>query len=257
MLQPHVSPLLKATPHIAHGFFNRHGGVSQGIYDSLNGGPGSHDASENVVENRRRLQSYFSAERIYALYQCHSNRVITIDQHNDTNNIGNERADGMVTNLPRRALVILTADCAPLLLADRRQKIIGACHAGWRGAVAGVIENTVSGMNNLGSRTADITAAIGPLIGPRSYQVRGDMKKAATDQNPLAEQFFTAIGNDQFLFDLSGFCGALLTRLGVGQHGWIGKDTYADHGFFSHRRNHQQGIDDYGRLLSCIMLRGD
>ena len=251
-----VNPLthkLLVSQNLRHGFFDRHGGVSTDIYESLNGGPGARDLPAAVIANRQLVQDFFHAQKLLSLHQCHSATVIVADQQTDGSSI---KADGMVTKQHGLALCILTADCAPILLADHRNNIIGACHAGWRGAVGGVIENTIAAMCAMGARSENIVAVVGPLIGPTSYEVAIDMKNEAISQHAMAEQFFTPKENGKFLFDLPNFCLAVLAANGVGvEHSaWLGIDTAANENYFSNRRNKLQGLDDYGRLMSVIML---
>ncbi len=255
MLKPLTHPLL--INHARHGFFNRHGGVSRGLYSSLNGGAGSKDNIDDVMENRRRVQEFFAARKLITLHQCHSATAIVATPDTEISQI---KADGMVTADSNIALCILTADCAPILLVDQQKKIIGACHAGWRGAVGGVIENTVQAMKKLGSAPANIAAVIGPLIGKESYEVGEDMRAAATQQQPWAKDFFTPLEQspeatqEKFLFDLAGFCAAVLKTQGVERVANLGVDTLTNEDFFSNRRNKLQGQDDYGRLMSVVMI---
>ncbi|MGI9461730.1 MAG: peptidoglycan editing factor PgeF [Alphaproteobacteria bacterium] len=255
MLAPHTHPLLDHLPYIRHGFFSRHGGVSKGIYESLNGG-GRHDKKEHILENRQRVKDFFVARKLLSLAQCHSSSVIMVDNKTTDNHIA---ADGMVCREKNLALCILTADCAPLLLADKQQNIIAACHAGWRGATGGVIEETIRVMQKIGGQAKNMIAVLGPTIGPESYEVREDMVKVAIEKNPLAKNFFREKKyiNQQdklFLFDLPNFCMALLQQQGVDSVAWLGVDTLYDDNFFSHRRNRLAGKDEYGRLMNVIML---
>ncbi|MDI9313185.1 MAG: peptidoglycan editing factor PgeF [Hydrotalea sp.] len=248
-LNPMTHSLLEV-PHLRHGFFDRHGGASTGVYESLNGGAGSRDLPDAVYENRQRVQRFFGAPKLLSLHQYHSAVVVRVDAQS-----GSTKGDGMVTNKTGIALCILTADCAPLLLVDKTKNIIGACHAGWRGAVGGVIKNTVAEMMAMGARPENINAVVGPLIGPKSYEVASDMKTDASQQHPLAEQFFTPKENGKYLFNLPGFCLAALHDCGVVSAAWLGVDTAANDHYFSNRRNKLRGLDDYGRLMSVIMLR--
>lgn len=265
---PHfTAKTLAGITQIQHGFFTRHGGVSEGIYQSLNGGFGSKDKKDAVLMNRQKIREFFDANHFITLHQCHSANVITItpaliQAHQLPGapwcfNHQNLWADSMVTNVEKSLLTILTADCAPILLADKKQPIIGACHAGWRGVVGSVIETTIAAMQQLGA--TKITAAIGPLIAPTSYEVGEDMKiKVLSHLGRDAEKFFQPkLTNSakKFYFDLPGICLEKLFQAGVENAEWIRQDTYSNHDFFSYRRNSQQGIKDYGRLMSCIMIK--
>jgi len=248
-----TSPNFKSSS-VAHGFFTRKGGVSKGIYASLNCGLGSSDDKTNVIENRRRVAQKLGtdADSLCTLYQTHSADVITVEKRWRHSKL--PRADAMVSNVPGIALGILTADCVPVLFADTEAGIIGATHAGWRGAIGGVLENTLSAMRALGARS--ITAAIGPSIAQRSYEVGAELKTAFTTQNTDFNCYFidsTRAGH--FLFDLKSFVRDRLSDAGVQDINLLENDTYIEEDdFFSFRRTTHRSEPDYGRQISAIML---
>lgn len=245
---------LLSTPH---GFFTRKGGISNGFYASLNCGPGSQDSIEHVLENRLRVQDYLNAEALCTLYQIHSAEVITITQPWQQYNA--PRADAMVTKIPGIALGILTADCAPVLLADTTAGIIGAAHAGWKGAVAGVIPNTIAAMRELGSLPENIIAALGPCIAQESYQVDVTFHSDFLSRNKGYEQFFTRDmqSPSHYYFDLKSFVAAQLQAVGVTTIDVFSNNTYIEESeFFSYRRATHRNEQDYGRQISAIVLTG-
>jgi YfiH family protein len=250
------APALAAQPGLRHGFFTREGGVSEGLYASLNCGPGSSDRPEAVQENRRRVAAAMgvAADALCTLYQVHGRDVVTV-----TAPFGGERpkADGLVTNRPGLALGILTADCAPVLFADASAGVIGACHAGWRGAEAGVTDATIAAMERLGAKAAHITAVIGPTIAQASYEVGPEFPKPFLAADQRAARFFTPSPRaGHFQFDLPGY---LVSRLAgrVGTVHDMALDTRTDpQRFFSFRRTTLAGEPDYGRQVSVIALPG-
>lgn len=240
---------------VRHAFFTREGGVSEGIYASLNCGAGSKDAAEHVAENRRRVADYFGvgSEQLCTLHQIHSPQVVTVSGPTQ----GSQQADAMVTTRPGLVLGILTADCAPVLFADTVAGVVAAAHAGWRGAVAGVVEATVQAMQKAGAVRERITAAIGPCIAQASYAVGPDFIDELKRGEPQWEPFIarnTQRGHGQF--DLEGFVQHRLQRAGVQGITRLNMDTYSNEPhFFSYRRTtHRQELD-YGRQISCIMLK--
>jgi purine-nucleoside/S-methyl-5'-thioadenosine phosphorylase / adenosine deaminase len=239
-----------------HGFFTRRGGVSGGIYAALNCGFGSADETEAVAANRGRAMARLdlAAAALVTCHQTHSTEVAVIDATPPAP----PRADALVTARPGIALGILAADCAPVLLADSAAGLIGAAHAGWRGALGGVLDHTVAAMERLGARRETIVAAIGPCIGRRSYEVGPEFPAPFLDQDAANAAFFTATGTGgRFHFDLEGYVGARLARLGLGAIEAAQADTCADESrFFSYRRSRLNGEPDFGRLLSAIVLRG-
>ncbi|MGC6516427.1 MAG: peptidoglycan editing factor PgeF [Candidatus Puniceispirillaceae bacterium] len=256
---------LKAPSHIDYGFFGRRGGVSTGLYDSLNCGMGSSDDKGLVMENRAIAASSLdlSCDKIASVFQIHSAEVVTITSADQINH--RPRADGLVTNIPDIGLSILTADCAPILLMDKSSSVIGACHAGWRGAALGIIQNTVKAMVSIGAHLPSITAIIGPTIAHASYQVGADMRAECLSHAPQAKRFFTkddqnaspdSALSDKYLFDLPAFAGAILADMGVGNYYDMAHDTYSEsEAYFSHRRATHKGKSDTGRQIALISSR--
>lgn len=247
-----------ADPHVAHGFFTRDGGVSQGIYEGLNCGIGSDDHAVNVIENRALVAEHLAKRRdtpLLSCYQIHSDKVITVDS--DWAEADKPKADAMVTNQPNIILGILTADCAPVLFYDPVARIIGAAHAGWQGALGGILENTIAAMQELGANHETIRAAVGPTIGSKSYEVSDDFydKFIASDKDN-SQFFWTGRDAQHHQFDLPHFIKARLEHAGVKKI-WISDlDTYSHESlFFSYRRSCHKKEVDYGRQLSAIMLK--
>ena len=244
---------------IRHGFFTRDGGVSDGIYGSLNCGAGSSDLPGNVIENKRRAADRIgvAGDRLVTLYQVHSVEVVAVT---DADEVLADRpeADAMVTDRPDIALGILTADCAPVLFADPAKRVIGAAHAGWKGALGGVVENTVAAMEKLGARRDDIRACVGPCIAQASYQVGEEFPAPFLAADPGAGAFFAADNEPgKHRFDLRGYVMSRIAGSGVARSAAIELDTYArDDLFFSYRRTCHRGETDYGRGLSAIALAG-
>jgi YfiH family protein len=249
-----TSPLLNKAAGVRHAFFSRHGGVSTGFYESLNVGRGSKDDPADVLENRRRCAGHFgmAADQLLTCYQIHSTTVLTADQV-----WGDERpqADGVVTARPGLVCGALSADCAPILLADPIAGVVGAAHAGWKGALDGMAESVVTAMTALGCEPHRLVVAIGPCIGPRSYEVGPEYVGRFTDAHRDNRRFF-ASGRQpgKSLFDLPSYVLSRLAAAGVTQAEWVGIDTCADEDFFSNRRAVLRGEPDYGRLLSAITL---
>ena len=242
-------------PRIAHGFFGRRGGVSEGLYASLNCGPGSGDDRAKVMENRRRVTETFGTDtKLLTLYQIHSPNAVTVTTPWEVGE--SPQADAMVTNVPGLALGMLTADCAPVLLADAAASVIGAAHAGWKGALAGVVAATIVAMEKLGAERARIAAAIGPCISQASYEVDGLFRAGFTDADLANVRFF--VPSDRagyFRFDLEGYVAERLADAGVVNIGKVSACTYARPAdFFSFRRATHRGEEDYGREVSAIAL---
>ncbi|MGZ6008012.1 MAG: peptidoglycan editing factor PgeF [Rhizomicrobium sp.] len=244
---------LSNVPGIAHGFFGRSGGVSTGIYESLNCGPGSGDDPANITENRRRVREAMGAAALNTLYQIHSAVAVTVSAAWDAG----PEADAMVTKTPGIALGILTADCAPLLFADSDAGVIGAAHAGWKGAISGVVESTISAMEALGARRHRITAAIGPCISQANYEVGAELcARFVADDAANARFFGIGARADHFQFDLESFVAHRLSGAGVVKVSGPSTCTYArENDFFSFRRATHRGEKDYGREISVIVLR--
>jgi YfiH family protein len=241
---------------ISHAFFSRRGGVSTGMYHSLNCGFGSGDDPLAVRANRARAMAALDlpAEALVTCHQHHSAEVAIV--HADSLPAEPLKVDALVTTSPNLALGILTADCAPVLFADSRGQVVGAAHAGWRGALGGVIETTVDAMIECGARADNIVAAIGPTIGPVSYEVGPDFPAAFLEQEAGNAAFFRAGARQgHFLFDLPGYIATRLTRLGLGGIMRLDCDTCGnDANFFSYRRSCHRQEADYGRMLSAIAL---
>lgn len=241
---------------IRHAFFTRAGGVSGGLYESLNGGTGSRDDAGNVAQNRARMAAALGVEpgRLLTAYQIHSPIVVVAEtpwSHDDR-----PRADAIVTRLRALAIGVTTADCGPVLLADPQAGVIGAAHAGWRGALAGVIEATVAAMEQLGAARRQIRAAIGPMIRHANYEVGPDLIARFGAEDRASSRFFAPASRDgHALFDLAGYVAARLERAGVGHIEDVGLCTYAEaERFFSYRRATHRAEPDYGRHVNAIAL---
>ncbi|MBD8891396.1 peptidoglycan editing factor PgeF [Roseibium litorale] len=246
-------------PGIAHGFFTRQGGVSSGIYTSLNTGLGSDDDRGDVLENRRRIaeQLKIDPSKLVTPYQIHSPDVIHLDAPWQEGQ--DRKADALVTRTPGLAIGVSTADCGPVLFADPEAKVIGAAHSGWKGAVTGVLENTIAAMEDLGARRERITAVLGPTISRKAYEVGPEFHQRFLDSDAENGIYFAPSNRaDHHLFDLPAFILNRLTRAGVGQSVNLDLCTYADEErFFSYRRTTHRKEPDYGRLLHVIVLTGD
>ncbi|HEY0274475.1 MAG TPA: peptidoglycan editing factor PgeF [Paenirhodobacter sp.] len=238
---------------VSHGFFTRNGGASSGIFQGLNCGFGSSDQREVVALNRARVAAAMdvSPEVMVAMNQIHSADVAVIDRVPEVP----LRVDGLVTATPGLLLTVLTADCEPVLFADRRAGVIGATHAGWKGALNGVLEATIDAMEGLGAARADITAVIGPCISQRAYEVGEDFMQTFLMEDDAYARFFAGGPNGRPMFDLPSFGLYRLREAGVGAAEWIGRCTYSDPDrFYSYRRTTHRGEADYGRLISVIGL---
>lgn len=245
-------------PHFdsPHAFFGRNGGVSTGIYTGLNCGPGSGDSPDNVLENRQIAAEYLSGSRETPLVSCYQVHGAWVTY--TVGDWGEERpkSDAMVTNVPGLILGILTADCTPVLFEDAEARIIGAAHAGWQGALSGVLEATIAVMENTGADRSRIKAAIGPTIHQPSYEIGEEFRARLQDVQPEYARFF-AEGRDpnHFQFDLPGFAKHRLKQAGL-QSIWMSDiDTYSSDDHFSFRRTTHKNEPDYGRQLSAIMLK--
>lgn len=247
---------LFASSGVRHGFFTRHGGTSTPPFSSLNCGLGSGDDREHVIENRARAARHFGLQprQLITCHQSHTADVVTVTQVWPSSEA--PRADAMVTDRNGIMLGILAADCAPVLLADSQSHVIGAAHAGWRGALGGVVENTVAAMEKLGAQRQRIVAAIGPCIAQASYEVSEDFAPPFLRQDAGNSRFFVPGKRaGKLQFDLPGYILGRLDRLGVAQAEATGHDTMADEAdFFSYRRATLRGEKDYGRLISAIVL---
>jgi purine-nucleoside/S-methyl-5'-thioadenosine phosphorylase / adenosine deaminase len=247
---------LGAIDGLRHGFFTRQGGVSGGIYASLNCGPGSRDDTANVAENRARVAEILGVkpDRLLSLSQQHSAEAVTVKKPWD--GAKTPEADAMVTSTPGLALGVLTADCAPVLFADGEAGVIGAAHAGWRGALLGIVEATVKAMEKLGAAPERITAVIGPAISQKAYEVGSQYLEQFLAEEPGSGPFFvTDEASGEPHFDLPGYVGERLARAGVGQIADLGLCTYCEETrLFSYRRSQHHGEEDYGRQISAIVL---
>lgn len=242
-------------PGLSHGFFTREGGVSAGVYATLNGGVGSRDDAAAVTENRRRMAATLGVEpdALVVPYQVHSAEALVVDGP-----FGAERprVDGVVTRTRELALGVTGADCGVVLLADRAARVIGAVHAGWKGAFGGVLEATVAAMASIGATPAAITAVLGPTIAQASYEVGPEFVSRFTESDPGHAGYFRPSSQPgHSLFDLPAFIAMRLRAAGVGTVHDLGLDTYADATrFFSYRRATHRGEPDYGRLVAAIAL---
>lgn len=246
---------LSSLEGIRHGFFTRQGGVSQGVYASLNAGPGSKDDAAAVAENRRRAAEALGAgpESLVTCYQIHSVMARVTEKP-----WGDNRPEGDAVITRTRGLVCgaLSADCAPVLMADASAGVVAAVHAGWKGALDGVIASAVMAMGAEGARPDRITAAVGPCIAQASYEVGPEFLQRFAAHDPGSERFFKpAAAAGKHLFDLPGFVLWRLEQAGIADAEWIGRDTCAEDAlFFSNRRAFKRGEPDYGRLLSAIVI---
>lgn len=244
-------PLLEP---VRHGFFTRRGGASSGLFATLNCGRGSSDQDDIVAVNRRRVADAMGVpvSHLAGVNQRHTAGVRVLESEGQIEEIRREPADALVTGTPGMALSVLTADCQPILLADPAAGVIGATHAGWRGAFDGVIEATVAAMRQAGARS--IRAVIGPCISQRAYEVGEDFMERFVDEDPDHARFFAGGPGGKPMFDLPGFGLARLRAEGV-EAEWCGHCTYSDPDrFFSYRRATHRGEEDYGRLISVIVL---
>ena len=242
----------RALDGVAHGFLGRRGGVSTGLIAGLNVGTGSADDPEAIAENRRRAtEAVLPGARLVTLYQVHSpDAVAVIEPFEDRLR---PRADALVTDRPGLALGILTADCAPVLLADREAGVVGAAHAGWKGAIGGVTDSTIALMETLGAKRERIAAAVGPCIARASYEVDAGFFRRFAEADPANERFFADGRPEHFQFDLEAYVAHRLAAAGIRTVETLGLDTYADERrFYSFRRATHRGEPDYGRQIAII-----
>jgi YfiH family protein len=249
------APSLSALPTIRHAFFTREGGVSDGIYASLNGGLGSKDAPDKVRENRSRMAAALGVApaRFLTCFQIHSPHVVVAETPWTRESA--PQADAIVTREPGLAIGVLTADCGPLLFADPEAGVIGAAHSGWKGAISGVMEATVAAMERLGARRGHIRAALGPLIRQENYEVGPEFVARFTAEDQANARYFApSARNDHAMFDLPGYVAARAARAGIAFED-LKLCTYADPDrFFSYRRTTHRGEADYGRHVNAIVL---
>jgi YfiH family protein len=250
-----ASPLLSAIPGLRHAFFTRDGGVSGGLYESLNGGIGSNDDPAHVAENRRRMaaQMGVTPEHFLSVHQTHSPDVVVAT--GPWQGASRPRADAIVTRTEGLAISVTAADCGPILLADPNARVIGAVHAGWKGALTGVVESTVDAMEKLGAERSGMVAAIGPLIRQHSYEVGGEFVERFIEADAENVVFFIPAAREgHAMFDLAGFIRMRLENAGVLMIDDIRVDTYSDERFYSYRRSVHRREPDYGRHVHAIAL---
>jgi YfiH family protein len=249
---------LAAHPNLRHGFFTRAGGVSEGLYASLNGGLGSRDDPTQVAENRARMAAALGVAdgRLVTAYQIHSPDVVVAEAPWARENT--PRADAVVTRVPGLAVGITTADCGPVLFADAEAGVVGAAHAGWKGALSGVLEATIAAMEGLGATRSRMAVALGPMIRQANYEVGADLIDRFTGQDAGSGAFFApSVRPGHAMFDLPGYIASRLIRAGLTRIEDLGRCTYADPlQFFSYRRSTHLQEPDYGRHVSAILLTG-
>jgi YfiH family protein len=251
MLEIATSDLLSG---VQHGFFTRKGGASSGVFSGLNCGIGSSDLSASVALNRNRVAKSMDVapEGLVTIHQVHSPDVVVLDGPVTGTR---PKADAIVTRTPGLAIAVLTADCQPVLFAEPEAGVIGAAHAGWKGAFGGILENTVEAMVKLGATRDKIKAVIGPSISQRAYEVGPEFFEQFYHEDPSNARFFANGANDRYMFDLPGFGLSRLRQAGIADAEWTGHCTYGDAArFYSYRRSVHQGEVDYGRLISVIRL---
>jgi YfiH family protein len=252
------SSLLAAIPGLRHAFFTREGGVSNGIYQGLNGGLGSSDDQSHVAENRRRMAERMGValENFVSVHQVHSPDVVVATGPWPTET--RPRADAIVTRTEGVAIGVTAADCGPILFADATARVIGAAHAGWKGALTGVLESTVDAMEKLGADRSGIVAAIGPLIRQHSYEVGSEFVERFLDADAENGVFFIpSTRASHSMFDLAGFIRMRLENAGVLMIDDTGVDTYSDERFYSYRRSVHRKEPDYGRHVHAIALESE
>ena len=243
---------LQKFKNINHGFFDNLGGVSNGIYKSLNCGIGSNDKKKNVIKNLKIVSNKIGVKKkIILLHQLHSNKIFFINKISKKKLLG----DGLITNIKNIAIGILTADCAPILFYDPKKNIIGAAHVGWKGAYKKIGKKMISNFKKKGSKLNDILAVIGPCISQRNYEVKNDFKTKFLKQNPQNMSHFKVIKN-KIYFDLKGYVFNQLKKAGINNVETIKKDTFdPKNNFFSARRSFKKKNNDYGRNISIIMIK--
>ncbi len=252
------APDLASLPGIRHAFFTRQGGVSQGIYASLNGGVGSADDKAAVTENRNRMAAALGVvpDHLLSLHQIHSAEIVTVQA--PWGAAGRPKADGMISRTPGFALAVASADCGPVLFADPRAGVVGAAHSGWKGAFTGVLEATIASMEALGSDRRDIVAVLGPTISRDAYEVGPEFLARFVERDGTYARFFRPSARaDHAMFDLPAFILHRLDGAGIGKAVSLGLCTYSDDArFYSYRRTTHHQEPDYGRLISAISLSG-
>ena len=249
------SSLLAAVPNLRHAFFTREGGVSDGVYAGLNGGLGSKDDPERVLENRRRMaaQMGVAPAQLLSVHQTHSPDALMAT--GPWEGPARPKADAIVTKSPGLAISVTAADCGPVLLVDPNARVIGAAHAGWKGALTGIVESTVEAMEKLGAERGSMIAAIGPLIRQQSYEVGSEFVERFLDADAdNAMYFMPSTRNGHAMFDLAGFIRKRLENAGILMIDDLGVDTYSDERFYSYRRSVHRKELDYGRHVHAIAL---
>lgn len=254
MLRPITSPLIDSSV-FAHAFFTRQGGVSQGIYSGLNVGIGSNDDRAHVNENRQRAAGFFNLkpDQLISPWQIHSPDTVIVNRPFEGER---PKADGIVTETPGIAIAVVTADCGPILFSDPRKRIIGAAHAGWKGALYGVMESTIAAMESLGSKRENIVAVLGPSISQKNYEVGPEFVASFVDVTPENQRYFIASQKpDHSMFDLWTYTVDRLQKAGV-RADCVNACTYeGEDQFYSYRRTTHRREPDYGRQMSAIMLK--
>ena len=249
------SPLLSAVPGLRHAFFTREGGVSEGIYAALNGGLGSRDDPEHVRENRRRIAEHMGVmpQQFLSVHQIHSPDAVVATASWDSTT--RPKADAIVTKSSTLAIGVTAADCGPILFVDPNARVIGAAHAGWKGALTGIVESTIDAMEKLGADRSGMVAAIGPLIRQHSYEVGGEFVERFLDDDADNAMYFIPSNRDgHAMFDLGGYIRMRLENAGVLMIDDLGVDTYSDERCFSYRRSVHRQEPDYGRHVHAIAL---
>ena len=249
-----VSKKLSKFKKIKHGFFNRRGGKSNGIYKSLNCGPGSKDKKSNIIKNLNIVKKKIckNSKNIFLLHQIHSNKLVFLNKY--SNNLKKIKADAIITNVVKLPIGVLTADCAPILLYDSKKKIVAAIHAGWKGAFKGIILKVVDFMIKKGCKKNHITAVVGPCISQKSYNVKEDFEKKFLRKNKKNAIFFKR-KKDKIYFDLPNYIKFQLKLMNISKIDMIKIDTFnKKNNFFSARQSLNSNHDDYGRNISLIMI---
>tara|TARA_B100001123_G_C15289852_1_gene1017059 strand:+ start:1577 stop:2338 length:762 start_codon:yes stop_codon:yes gene_type:complete len=246
---------LKEFNNLKHCFFSRKNGFSKGLYKSLNCGLGSSDKKEDVLKNLKFVSEKIGCEEkhLITMNQIHSNKVIYFEKKSTVKN--KISGDAIVTNVKNVGIGILTADCAPILLYDPNKKIIGCVHSGWKGALNGILKNTILKFNELKSNSNDLIAVVGPCIKKENYEVKIDFYEKFVAQNQKNEDFFSKINKNNYFFDLRGFINKKITSLGISNIENIEMDTFSEPEiFYSYRRSRQNRELDYGRCISVILM---
>jgi polyphenol oxidase len=249
------SSLLAAVPGLRHAFFTRQGGVSDGVYAGLNGGLGSNDDPERVRENRRRMAEHMGVApaQLLSVHQVHSPDAVVAN--GPWEGPPRPKADAIVTATPGLAISVTAADCGPVLLVDPNARVIAAAHAGWKGALTGIVESTIQAMEKLGAERGRMVAAIGPMIRQQSYEVGGEFVERFLDADADNAMYFVPSSrNGHAMFDLAGFIRMRLENAGVLMIDDLGIDTYSDERFYSYRRSVHRREPDYGRHVHAIAL---